>query len=218
MTDAVPTILILEVTVYDAARDRDIVLGDVVIDADMARDNGGNVIYFNVDEANEYLAARGKTLPSLPLLVNAYIHASEMAASDATAAVLLRQLNTDWDRTGTTISAGGDIRHCDARLGEIICRGLRVPQRGEGLLDIYPDNEKFFQALLGVRDIDRLKSAAKKQDKELFYWYPRGERIARFGGGDFYYMHQYLPNLLMVYCDDEPFPRREARGVHKIPD
>jgi hypothetical protein len=34
-----------------------------------------------------------------------------------------------------------------------------------------------------------------------------------FGGGDFYHMHQYIPGLLMVFCDDEPHPRRVLRGV-----
>jgi hypothetical protein len=34
-----------------------------------------------------------------------------------------------------------------------------------------------------------------------------------FGGGDFYYMHHHIPGLLMVFCDDEPHPRRVLRGV-----
>lgn len=218
MTAEPAAIRIPEVTVYDAAHDRDVVLRDVVIDADYARDERGNVVYFDIDEARTYLSERGKTLPSLPLLVNAYLELSEMRAGTAVAARLLGQLNAGWDRTGTTISADGNIRHCDARLGELVYRGLDVPLQGNGLDDIYSDNETFFRALLGLRDIDRLLRVAGKQNKTLFYWYPRGERIARFGGGDFYYMHQYLPGLLMVYCDDEPHPRRVVRGVHRVPD
>ena len=160
MTIEPPTILIPEVIIYDAASDRDILLENVVIDADFARDERGNVIYFDFVEADEYLTERGKTLPSLPLLINAYLWACEAATDDAAAAAILKQLNTEWDRTGTTISPEGQVRHHDARLGEIVCRGLSVPQQGDGLADIYADNETFFQALLGVRNIDRLRRLA----------------------------------------------------------
>lgn len=218
MTAEPATILIPEITIYDAADDRDVVLRDVVIDADYARDERGNVVYLDIDEAHAYLAERGKTLPSLPLLVNAYLELSEIAAGNAAAAQLLGQLNAGWDRTGTTLSPDGDIRHHDARLGEVVCRGLDVPLQGNSLDDIYAGNEAFFRALLGLRDIGRLLRVTGEQDKTPFYWYPRGERIAMFGGGDFYYMHQYLPGLLMVFCDDEPHPRRVVRGVHRIRD
>ncbi|MEE8353215.1 MAG: hypothetical protein V3S10_02060 [Dehalococcoidales bacterium] len=218
MTAEPATILIPEVTVYDAADDRDVVLRDVVIDADYARDERGNVVYLDIDEAHAYLAERGKTLPSLPLLVNAYLELSEMAAGNAAAAQLLGQLNASWDRTGTTLSPDGDIRHHDARLGEVVCRGLDAPLQGNSLDDIYAGNEAFFRALLGLRDIGRLLRVTGEEDKTPFYWYPRGERIAMFGGGDFYHMHQYLPGLLMVFCDDEPHPRRVVRGVHRIRD
>ncbi len=218
MTAEPATIRIPEVTVYDAAHDRDVVLKDVVIDADYARDERGNVIYFDIDEAHVYLAERGKTLPSLPLLINAYLELSEMTADNAAATQLLGQLNAGWDRTGTTVSPEGDIRHYDARLGELVCQGLDVPLLGNSLDDTYAGNEAFFRALLGLKDIDRLLCVAREQGKTPFYWYPRGERTAMFGVGDFYYMHQYLPGLLMVFCDDESHPRRVVRGVHRIPD
>ncbi len=218
MTVEPESILIPEVTVYDGNADRDVVLRDVVIDADYARDERGNVVYLNIDEAEAYLAERGKTLPSLPLLVNVYLALGEMATGNAASAQLLSQLNAGWDRTGTTVSPKGDIRHYDTRLGEMACRGLDVPLQGNILEDIHAGNETFFCALLGLRDIDRLLRVTGEQDKTLFYWYPRGERIAMFGGGDFYYMHQHLPGLLMVYCDDEAHPRRVVRGVHRTLD
>ncbi len=218
MTASPATIMIPEIIVYDASADRDVVLRNVVIDADYARDERGNVIYFDIDEAHTYLAERGKTLPSLPLLVNAYLELSEMAADGAAARQLLGQLNAGWDRTGTTVNPEGDIRHRDARLGEVVYRRLDIPLRGNSLDEMYAGKEAFFRALLGLRDIDRLLRVAGEQDKAPFYWYPRGQRIAQFGGGDFYYMHQHIPGLLMVYCDDEPHPRRVVRGVHQIPD
>ncbi len=212
------TIMIPEITIYNASVDRDVVLRNVVIDADYVRDERDNVIYFDIDEAHAYLAECGKTLPSLPLLVNVYLKLNETAADSAAAKQLFGQLNAGWDRTGTTVNPEGDIRHRDARIGEVVYQGLDIPLWGNSLDGMYAGKEAFFRALLGLRDIDRLLRVAGEQDKTPFYWYPRGQRIAQFGGGDLYYMHQHLPGLLMVYCDDEPHPRRAIRGVHRIPD
>lgn len=170
-------------------------------------------MYFSLDEAESYLEKRGKSLASLPLLVNLYIALDELAKQDEVAAQLLHQLNNTWDRTGTSISPAGRIIHRDAILGEIAYEGLNIPQEGRGIVDLFGQNEQFFKALLGVKDIDRLADVATRHDLSLFYWYPRGERLVMFGGGDFYYMHHHLPGLLMAFCDDEPHPQRVVRGV-----
>ena len=170
-------------------------------------------MYFTLDEAKSHLEKLGKSLASLPLLISLYITLDRLATQDETAAHVLNQLNTTWDRTGTYISPAGRIVHSDALLGEIVYEGLRVPQEGKSIVDLFSKNEQFFKALLGVRDIDRLVDVANRHDLSLFYWYPRGERLVMFGGGDFYYMHHHSPGLLMVFCDDEPHPRRVARGI-----
>ena len=208
------SIVIPEVRVYEARRGEDIVLKDISVDTYYACDSEGRVMYFNLDEGKSYLEKRGKSLASLPLLVNLYIALDELARQDEVAAQVLHQLNAAWDRTGTSISAAGRIVHSDAILGEITYEGLTVPQEASGnIVDLFGKNEQFFQALLGVRDTDRLADVATMHDLVPYYWYPRGERLVMFGGGDFYYMHHHIPDLLMVFCDDEPHPRRVARGV-----
>ena len=152
-------------------------------------------------------------MPSLPLLLNLHIALSRLAGSDETAAHLLAQISGAWDRTSTTISPEGTIVHSDGILGQVSYDGLTVPQEGDAVKELFPDNEQFFQALLGIRGIERQTEVADGNDLVHFYWYPRGERRVMFGGGDFYYMHQYTPGLLMVFCDDEPHPRRTLRGV-----
>jgi hypothetical protein len=207
------SVTIPEVTVYEAHRREDIVLRDVNMDTNYVCDNQDKVMYFNLDEAGAYLRERSKSLPSLPLLVNLYIALDGLAKQDEAAAEVLHQLNSSWDRTGTTISPDGKIVHRDVVLGTIAYEGLSVPEKGDGLVKLFDKNELFFQALLGVRDIDRLVDVATRHDLIPFYWYPRGERMAMFGGGDYYYMHQHIPGLLMLFCDDEPHPRRVIRGV-----
>ena len=208
------TIVIPEVRVYDALRKEDVVLKDVRVDTYYACNSQGQVIYFSFDEAKSYLEKQGKSLASLPLLVNLYITLDELARQDEAAAQVLQQLNAAWDRTGTSINTTGKIVHSDAILGEITYDGLTVPREASGkIVDLFGKNEQFFHALLGVRDVDRLADVAARHDLALYYWYPRGERLAMFGGGDFYYMHHHIPGLLMVFCDDEPHPRRVVRGV-----
>ena len=207
------SVTIPEVKVYEAHNREYIVLKDVNVDTSYVCDNQDKVIYFNLDEACAYLGERGKSLPSLALLVNLYIALDGLAKQDETAAEILRQLNASWDRTGTTISPGGRIVHSDVVLGTIAYEGLSVPEKGDGLDKLFDKNALFFQALLGVRDIDRLVDVATRHDLIPFYWYPRGDRMVMFGGGDFYYMHQHIPNLLMIFCDDEPHSRRVIRGV-----
>ena len=177
------------------------------------RDPYGRVMYFDVDEGQAHLAEQGKSMPSLPLLVNLYIALSALAGNNETAARLLAQLGNARDRTATTVSPGVTILHSDGILGEVSYEGLAVPQEGDAIRELMPRNEMVFQALLGVRDVERLSEVAARNDLVPFYWYPRGERRAMFGGGDFYYMHQYLPGPLMVFCDDERHPRRTLRGV-----
>jgi len=206
-------LVIPEVSIYDPQRDEDIVLKDVHIDTDYVCDDQGRVIYFDIDEAKAYLGERRKSIASLPLLVNIYIALDTLAREDETAERILKQLNTAWDRTSTTISLTGSIVHSDSIMGEITYNDLKVPLEGNGITELYDKYAEFFQVLLGVKDPGRLFEVADDNDLILFYWYPRGERLAMFGGGDFYYMHQHIPGLLMVFCDDEPHPRRILRGV-----
>ena len=213
VSETVESVVIPEIRVYHARREEDVVLRDVSVDMHHACDSEGRVMYFNLDGTKSYLDERGKFLASLPLLVNLYIALDGLAEQDEAAAQLLQQFNSGWDRTGTSISPDGSIVHSDAILGEIAYQGLKVPREGNGIIELFGENEQFFQALLGVRDIDRLVDVAARHDLTLFYWYPRGERLAMFGGGDFYYMHQHIPGLLMVFCDDEPHPYRVVRGV-----
>jgi hypothetical protein len=207
------SVTIPEVKVYNAHRREDIILKDVNVDTSYVCDNQDKVIYFNLDEARAYLGERGKSLPSLALLVNLYLALDNLAKQNESAAEVLRQLNSSWDRTGTTLSPDGKIVHCDSVLGSINYEELRVPEKGDGLSNLFDKNSLFFQALLGVRDIDPLVDLAAKHDLIPFYWYPRGERLAMFGSGDFYYMHHHIPGLQMFFCDDEPHLRRVIRGV-----
>ncbi|HEY31739.1 MAG TPA: hypothetical protein G4O10_01390 [Dehalococcoidia bacterium] len=207
------SLVIPEVSIYDSHLGEDIIFKNVHVDTDYVRDDRGRVIYFDVDEAKAYLGEQRKSLASLPLLVNIYIALDTLARESEAAERVLKQLNTAWDRTGTTISPSGNIVHSDSVIGEIIYSDLEVPLEGNGITELYDKYRDFFQALLGVRDIDRLTEVASWHDLVMFYWYPRGERLAMFGGGDFYYMHQHIPGLLMVFCDDEPHPRRLLRGV-----
>jgi len=174
-------------------------------------------MYFDADAGRSYLAEQGKTVPSLPLLVNLFIALHGLAGRDETAASILTQLGNAWDRTATVISPEGTIVHRDGILGEVSYEGFSVPVKGDAITELYPESRLFFQALLGIRDIERLTEVAARNDLEPFYWYPRGERRVMFGGGDFYYMHQYIPGLLMVFCDDEPHPQRTLRGVWQKP-
>lgn len=207
------SVVVPELTVYDARRDEDIVLRNVGIDADYVRDAGGRVVYFDADEGRSYLAKEGKSVPSLPLLVNLYIALNHLAAENEVAAQVVSQMNSAWDRTGTSITVEGTIVHSDAVLGTVTYEATTVPKKGNGIAQMFGNNVYFFRALLGVRDIERFTEVAAGNDLVPFYWYPRGERRAMFGGGDFYYMHQYIPGLLMVFCDDEPHPRRVLRGA-----
>ena len=207
------SLVIPEVSIYDLQCDEDIVLKNIHIDTDYACDDQGKVIYFDMDEAKAYLGERGKSLASLPLLVNIYVALNNLAREDELAEHVFKQLNTAWDRTSTIISPAGSIVHSDSIMGEITYNDLKVPLEGNGITELYGKYTDFFQALLGVKDPDRLFEVADNNDLILFYWYPRGERLAMFGGGDFYYMHQHIPGLLMVFCDDVPHPRRILRGV-----
>ena len=207
------SLVIPEVSIYDAHSNEDIILKNVHIDTDYVCDAEGRVIYFNVDEAKTYLEKKGKSVASLPLLVNIYMALDTLATEDEVAARVLKQLNTAWDRTSTTISPSGSIVHSDSIIGEVAHDDLQMPLEGNAITELYVKYTDFFQALLGIKDLDRLAEAADNNSLNLFYWYPRGERIAMFGGGDFYYMHNHIPGLLMVFCDDEPHPRRILRGV-----
>ena len=213
VSETVESIVIPEIRVYDARREEDVVLRDVAVDMNHACDSEGRVMYFNLDGTKSYLDKRGKFLASLPLLVNLYIALDGLAERDEAAAQVLHQFNTAWDRTGTSISPAGKIVHSDVILGETVYEGLRVPQEGKSITDLFDKNDHFFKALLGVRDIDRLVDVATKHKLTPFYWYPRGERLVMFGGGNFYYMHHHIPGLLMVFGDDEPHPQRVVRGV-----
>ena len=206
-------LVIPEVSIYDAHSSEDIILKNVHIDTAYVCDAEGRVIYFNKDEAKAYLGKQGKSVASLPLLVNIYITLNTLAREDEVAARVLKQLNTAWDRTSTTISPSGSIIHSDSIIGEVAYDDLQIPLEGNAITELYDKYTAFFQALLGIKDLDRISEAADNNDLTLFYWYPRGERLAMFGGGDFYYMHQYIPGLLMAFCDDEPHPRRILRGV-----
>ena len=206
-------LIIPEVSIYDPRRDEDIILKNVHIDTDYVCDAEGRVIYFNADEARAYLEKQGKSLVSLPLLVGIYIALDTLASEDEAAASVLKQLNTAWDRTSTTISPDGHIVHSDSIIGEVVYDNLQIPLEGNAIDELYDKYPDFFQALLGVKNLDRLRAVADNNDLILFYWYPRGERQVMFGSGDFYYMHQHIPGLLMVFCDDEPHPRRILRGV-----
>jgi hypothetical protein len=207
------SLVIPEVSIYDPRRDEEVILKNVHIDADYVCDAEGRVIYFNADEAKAYLEEQGKSLASLPLLVGIYIALDTLANEDEAAVRVLKQLNTAWDRTSTTISPDGRIVHSDSIVGEAAYDDLQVPLEGNAIDELYDKYPGFFQALLGVKDLDRLRAVADKNDLTLFYWYPRGERQVMFGSGDFYYMHHHIPGLLMVFCDDEPHPRRILRGV-----
>jgi len=214
MTGSSNDVLVVpELSIYDVRQNEDIVLKNVAIDPDYVRDSDGKVIYFDLNEGRSFLAERGKSIPSLPLLVNLYIALNGLATENEPAARVVAQLNSAWDRTGTCINPSGTISHSDSVLGDIAIEGLKIPRKGLGISELFNDNERFFQALLGVRDIGRLSEIAEQNNCAPFYWYPRGERWAMFGGGDFYYMHMYIPNLLMVFCDDEVHPRRVLRGV-----
>lgn len=207
------SLVIPEVSIYDPRRSEDVVLKNVSIDTEYVCDDQGRVIYFDLDEAEAYLKEQGKSLASLPLLVNIYLALDTLARKSELAERVLKQLNTAWDRTNTTISPAGSVVHSDSVIGEVAYDDLKVPLEGNAITDLYDKYKDFFQALLGVKDIDRLVEVATRHDLALFYWYPRGERLAMFGGGDFYYMHQHIPGLLMVFCDDESHPRRILRGV-----
>ena len=209
------TFLIPEVSIYDARRDQDIVVRNIHIDVDYICDNQHRTVYFDIDEAKSHLEQTGKCLASLPLLVNIYIALTNLAGEHETAARLLRQLNTAWDRTATTVSPAGSVVHTDPILGGITYEGLDVPLEGNSIAELVGRHERFFQALLGLRDVNSLIDVAASCDLIPFYWYPRGERWVMFGGGDFYYMHQHIPGLLMVFCDDEAHPRRVVRGVRQ---
>ena len=206
-------LVIPEVSIYDPRHDEDITLKNIHIDTDYVCDDEGRVIYFNEEEAKNYLEKQGKSMASLPLLVNIYITLDSLAREDEVAAKVLKQLNTAWDRTSTTISPSGRVVHSDSIIGELVYDELQIPLEGNAVTELYDGYVDFFRALLGVRDLDSLVEAADNNDLSPFYWYPRGERIVMFGGGDFYYMHHHIPGLLMVFCDDEPHPRRILRGV-----
>jgi len=205
--------VIPEVSIYDLRSDENIVLKNVHIDTDYVCDGEGRVIYFNEEEAKTYLAKQGKSVASLPLLVNMYMTLDTLAREDEIAGKILKQLNTAWDRTGTVISPDGRIVHSDSVIGEVVYDDLQIPLEGNAVTELYDKYTDFFRALLGIKDLDRLVETADNNDLTPFYWYPRGERIVMFGGGDFYYMHHHIPGLLMVFCDDEPHPRRILRGV-----
>lgn len=207
------SLIIPEVSIYNSHYREDIILKNVGIDTDYVCDDRGRIIYFNLDEAKAYLTEQGKSLASLPLLINIYLALDTLARENKLAERVLKQLNTAWDRTNTTISPSGSIVHSDSIIGEVAYDDLRVPLEGNAITELYDKYKDFFQALLGVKDIAKLIEVATRHDLILFYWYPRGERLAMFGGGDFYYMHQHIPGLLMVFCDDEPHPRRVLRGV-----
>ncbi|UCB43013.1 MAG: hypothetical protein JSV77_11315 [Dehalococcoidales bacterium] len=207
------SLVIPEVSIYNPRRVENIILKDIHIDTGYVCDDQGRVIYFTIDEAKTYLGERGKSLASLPLLVNIYLALDTLAGGNEVAERVLKQLNTAWDRTSTTISPSGSVIHSDSVIGEVAHDNLNVPLEGNVITELYDKHKDFFQALLGVKDIDRLTEVATRHDLVLFYWYPRGERLAMFGGGDFYYMHQHIPGLLMLFCDDEPHPRRILRGV-----
>ena len=206
-------LVVPKLSIYNVRQNEDIILNNVAIDPDYARDSDGKVLYFDYNEGRSFLAEQGKSIPSLPLLVNLYIVLNELAAENELAARVVAQLNSAWDRTSTFVNPSGTISHSDSVLGNITVEGLEIPRKGLGISELFDDNERFFQALLGVRDIARLSEVAEQNNRAPFYWYPRGERWTMFGGGDFYYMHMYIPNLLMVFCDDEVHPRRILRGV-----
>jgi len=206
-------LVIPEVSIYNPDRGEDIILKSIHIDTDYVCDAEGRVEYFNVEEADNYLSKQGKSVASLPLLVNIYIVLNTLACEDKTADRILEQLNTAWDRTGTTISPSGKIVHTDSIIGEVIYENLQIPLEGNAVNELYISHADFFRALLGLRDLNRLTDVTEKNGLIPFYWYPRGERQVMFGGGDFYYMHQHIPGLLMVFCDEEPHPRRILRGV-----
>jgi len=206
-------LVVPEVSIYDAWKGDDVTFRNISLDADYARDSAGRVLYFTLEEGRSYLKERGKSIPSLPLLANLYVTLSRLAAQDELATQVFRQLSRAWDRTSTSLSLSGTIVHSDSILGELTYEGLAVPRTGDAIDKLFTQNRRFFQALLGMRDPERLAEAASSAGLVPFYWYPRGERGAMFGGGDFYYMHQYIPGLLMIFCDDEPHPRRTLRGV-----
>ncbi len=207
------SLVIPAVSVYDPRRNENIVLKNIHIDTDYVCDAEGRVMYFNEEEAKSYLGERGKSLASLPLLINIYMALDTLARDDKTADRVLKQLSTAWDRTGTIISPSGIVTHSDSIIGEVTYDELQIPLEGNAVNELYDKYTGFFQALLGVKELDRLVEIADNNDLTPFYWYPRGERIVMFGGGDFYYMHHHIPGLLMVFCDDEPHPRRILRGV-----
>ncbi len=209
------TFLVPEVSVYDAHRDQDVVIKDIHIDADYVNDVQRRPVYFDIEEAKSHLAQTGKSLASLPLLVNVYIALDHLAREHDSAAQILRQLHTDWDRAATKISPAGSVVHTDPILGDIAYKGLDVPLEDGAIATLIGRHQHFFQALLGLRDVKKLIDVAAPHNLRPFYWHPRGERWAMFGGGDFYYSHQHIPGLLMVFCDDEVHPRRLLRGVRQ---
>ena len=112
--------VIPEVSIYDPCNDEDIIFNNIHIGTDYVCDAEGRVIYFNEEEARSYLAKQGKSVASLPLLVNIYMTLDNLAREDETAARILKQLNTAWDRASTTISPSGRIVHSDSITGEVI--------------------------------------------------------------------------------------------------
>jgi hypothetical protein len=207
------SLVIPEVSIYDPSNNENITFRNIHIDADYVSDDEGRVIYFNEEEAKTYLKKQGKSVASLPLLINIYLALSNLAREDEIADKVLKQLNTAWDRTSTTIIPPGRVVHSDSVIGEVVYNDLQIPFEGNAVSELYDKYSGFFQALLGIKDLDRLVEAADNNDLTPFYWYPRGERIVMFGGGDFYYMHHHIPGLLMVFCNDELHPRRILRGV-----
>ncbi len=79
------------------------------------------------------------------------------------------------------------VFHTDPILGEIAYEGLDIPLEGNSIAALVSRHEHFFQALLGLRDVNRLIDVATRYDLVPFYWHPRGKRWVLFGGGDFYY-------------------------------
>jgi hypothetical protein len=137
-------LVIPEVSIYDPRRDEDVVLKNIHIDTDYVCDAEGRVIYFNEQEAKTYLEKQGKSLASLPLLINIYMALDTLAREDETATRVLKQLNTAWDRTGTTISPSGSIAHSDSIVGEVTYDELQIPLEGNAISELYDKYAGFF--------------------------------------------------------------------------
>ena len=132
------SLVIPEVNIYDPHSGEDIILKNIHIDTDYVCDTEGRVIYFNADEAKSYLEKQGKSVASLPLLVNIYMALDTLAREDEVAARVLKQLNTAWDRTSTTISPTGSIVHSDSIMGEVVYDGLQIPLEGNANRRLQP--------------------------------------------------------------------------------